>query len=873
MARHGLSVALAIASGALLGGPGGAQTVFSNVVGEGGCQSWGAEGMAVGDFNNDGWPDLAIAQGTAGGGRLVLLENLGQSRFADRTSAIRGPLSAEPKSGGLCFADYDNDGDLDLFVPVGRLAAGGSDMLLRNDRGVFVDVAPQAGVGTALPSYGATWLDHDRDGHLDLYVGHWAGSPSDPAARNQLYHSRGDGTFKDFTQNTGLGWPLAAAGGSMGALAAGDFDDDGWPDLYIAGFGGPGHLLLNGDGRFHDATGGDMAHPSGAAGAAVGDIDNNGSLDLFQAGGAAPQVGETLRSPLFVNLGGADFVEIAEGYGLTAYSGTPAAGAALADFDNDGDLDLVTATPALLHLNQGDGIFAASTTASGIAEAGGRTLTVGDWDLDGSLDVALGGDPMLAAGDAAGGLYLNTGSPHHYLQVEVAGVRSNRTGIGARVIATAGGLQQWREITSSTGPHQHEMVAHLGLGEHTRVERLEVRWPSGGTDVLEDVPADQRLRVLEGQQGYQRVEPAVWTIPPPDSLVAGTLFRGTVAVRPALFEAGARIERVVAEMGAAGGPEGVALDDAGDGTWRLEAALRAPADPGYRTVAVTIDQSTALGPRWTRLSREVLVLPAADLVVFGDALAPGWRAQAGGSLAGLDVAAGDAAYDGQKGISWRAPAGAGEWEALFEAPTGVPSVGYRVLRFACRREEGAGPAPGGRLSVELSPGRAVDLVKDGHVDLGQAAWQVVEVPLALFELGGAPIAAIRLAGDLGGAIYLDEVRLVAARPSWLPSTAVAETRGPAVPRGFALLPNYPNPFNAETVIPFTLPRAGVVELAVYDLAGQPVARLVDGLLPAGRHTARWDGRDGGGRRVASAVYLCQLRAGANRETRKLLLLE
>lgn len=196
------------------------------------------------------------------------------------------------------------------------------DLLLRNDRGIFTDVALEAGLTEVLPSYDATWLDYDRDGHLDLYVAHGVGFPSDPTARDRLYHNRGDGTFEDLTQQAGLDLQFSADGGSFGGIATNDFDNDGWPDLYLGVYRFPNRLFLNdAQGHFRDATTPEIADPGEAGGVAVGDIDHDGDLEIFQAGGSAPQFGQVYRSLLLLNLGGAQFLDVTEGVGLTAYFG------------------------------------------------------------------------------------------------------------------------------------------------------------------------------------------------------------------------------------------------------------------------------------------------------------------------------------------------------------------------------------------------------------------------------------------------------------------------------------------------------------------------------------------------------------------------
>jgi hypothetical protein len=280
----------------LLSGPGAAQTFFTEVAAEAiaGRQTR-ARSIAFGDIDNDGYPDLFLAEDRQPVTRVVLYHNEGNGRFTDQTTAIQEELTPKWKGGGSVFGDYDNDGDLDLYVPVGAYASDQAEqnILLRNDGGGFRDVALEAGLTDSLPTDNALWLDYDRDGHLDIYTGNTACEPADTTVRNRLYRNNGDGTFRDATAAAGLDFllksptpSLPCGGGSNGGMAAGDFNGDGWPDLYMGVFDGRNRLFLSdGKGGLRDATTSEIGDPGNAFGVAVGDIDNDGDLDLFQASG------------------------------------------------------------------------------------------------------------------------------------------------------------------------------------------------------------------------------------------------------------------------------------------------------------------------------------------------------------------------------------------------------------------------------------------------------------------------------------------------------------------------------------------------------------------------------------------------------------
>ena len=598
--------------------PGETQTFFIEVTRETGIQPWGSRAAPIGDYDNDGWPDLFRSSWSQ-----ILYHNEGNSRFTDHTLAIQSELTPRLKGGGSIFGDYDNDGDLDLFVPVGAYIPEEADqnILLRNDQGIFHDVAMEAGLIDSLHTDNAVWFDYDRDGYLDLYLGNPGCGTLEQPVFNLLYHNRGDGCFEDVTEQVGLKLQLGSTaeggcgGGSNGGMAAGDFNDDGWPDLHLTVFKAPNRLFLNdGQGHFQDATTTEIADPSEAFGVAVGDIDNDGDLDIFQAAGGNDDTGIPFRSPLLLNLGEGQFLDVTEAVGLGGLIGHNILIATLGDIDNDGDLDLLTGSPHFLYLNNGDGTFVDQTSQSGMTENIVSSYGFGDYDLDGFLDAWDGQR-----------LFHNNTTGNHYLRIELVGVESNRSGIGARLSATAGELRQMREILGGFGYNQDELVAHFGLGQHTKVDHLEIRWPSGQVDVLTDIPADQKIRIFEGREGYHPIAPTAWAAPPPDSLVAGSTFNGEVAVRPALLEAEADVTAVVADLSEMGGPSTLPLQTAGDGTWRANVVLDVPEIHGFKTIPVMIDQSTSLGDYWTKFSRTLQVLPAEDHVVFTGDLGGNWQ--------------------------------------------------------------------------------------------------------------------------------------------------------------------------------------------------------------------------------------------------------
>ena len=807
----------------------------------------GGRAAALGDYDNDGWTDLFLNVGRG----LRPIHNEGGRRLGDHSHMIGNPLGGEA-GGGLAFGDYDKDGDLDLYRPAGLWVDFQENQLLRNDRGVFVDVTAESGLTDAVPTDNAVWLDFDRDGLLDLFTGNPGCDTAEPvrSTTNLLYRNNGDGTFTDVTASAGLGLPVGtstdeASGrecghGSNGSIAAADFDGDGWQDLYVGVFGARNRLFLNDrEGGFRDATTAPVDDEGKAFYSAVGDIDNDGDLDLLQTNQQQEPV-------LLENLGEGRFADITAAAGVTGMS--PIAGS-LCDLDNDGDLDLLTSWNHHVLLNDGDGTFS-RVTDPGTGNINGGLLA--DFDQDGFLD-------LHALGPGTGRLLLGIDNGNHWLRIELVGRQSDVSGIGALVTATAGDLRQVRQILGGNGYDQDERIPHFGLGAHDRVDALVIHWPSGQVDELTNISAGQKIRVVEGQQTYHVVRSSGW-IDLPDSAAAGSVL--TTYVRPALFDAQARVTHVAADLSSLGGAHDVPLQPVGNGLFQLVQYLP-EASNGMREISVMVDQETTLGRRWMKLSRTVAVFPAGDLVVLAEGLADGWQVDVG-KAESVDVAQSDVVRSGGAAAGVQTVENARGWQFGFEATEPVTETYGYVLRFAFHPGTVTPPK---RPNIQLtpSPGRRANL--SSQIDLAEKDWQLVEIPLE-----GGPLEALQFVGNFGGTFYLDDIRLEAIRPSPPEVTAVREVRTAVLPQAVALSQNYPNPFNAETTIRFDLPAASDIELVVFDLLGQQVATLAHGRRPAGSYAVRWDGRSDGEGMLATGAYFLRLRAGDQVEARKLLLL-
>ena len=493
--------------------------------------------LAAFDRDGDGDMDLYIANGSTLDGfppdqvpRNALYDNDGHATFTD-IAAATGTDDARWGMGAVA-ADYDNDGDADLYV-----TNFGINRLYRNDGDIFRDIAPDAQLADERWSTGAAWGDYDNAGDLDLYVsnyidfdvdfipkgadaGMWRGrevmfGPRGLiGAADALYRNQGDGKFTDITQEAGVNDTYKRYGFTP---LFSDFDQDGDADLFVANDAGPNMFYRNqGDGKFaEEAVASAVAFlESGDAqacmGAASADYDNDGDFDLYVTNFALDY------NTLYQNDGQGFFKDATAQAGLV-YPTWPLVGwgTGFGDFDNDGHLDIFAANghvypqveqlergasygqPNQLFRNQGDGRFKDISADAGpgftIAESS-RGSAFGDFDNDGDLDIAvhnLDSTPSLLRND--------TVNDHHWLSVRTEGITSNRDGIGAQVKITTPAGTQLREIRAgSSFLAQDDIRAHFGLGDHATVQRLEIRWPSGQIDALDDLPADRIITLREG---------------------------------------------------------------------------------------------------------------------------------------------------------------------------------------------------------------------------------------------------------------------------------------------------------------------------------------------------------------------------------------
>jgi hypothetical protein len=498
-------------------------------------------GVAIFDYDNDGWPDIFFVNGTTLAGfppgsapTNHLYRNNHDGTFTDVTN--QAGLRATGWGQGVCVGDYDNDGREDLYVTY-----YGKNRLYHNQGdGTFVEVAGRAGVAGNGRAWGTgcAFVDFDRDGLLDLIVVNyvdfdeataynpgegvnclWKGMPvmcgpqGLKGAKNILYRNRGDGTFEDVTTRAHIDQTPGRYAFSVSTL---NYDEDCWPDIYVACDSTPSILYHNnGDGTFTD-----VAVVAGAAfnedgrtqagmGSTVGDYDGDGHLDIFKTNFSDD------TSTLYRNNGDGTFADVtfAAGMGLhTQYLGW---GTAFFDFDNDTWPDLLLVNghvypevdlqklgstfeePRILYRNNGDGTFAEVSSLAGPGirtPLSGRGLALGDLWNEGRLEA------VISNMNARPSLLVNqVRTRNHWIGIKTVGTRSNRDGIGARLTLKVGSRRLVDEVRSgSSYISNNDMRVHFGLGATSRIDYLLVRWPSGLTERFENLAADTFHTLKEG---------------------------------------------------------------------------------------------------------------------------------------------------------------------------------------------------------------------------------------------------------------------------------------------------------------------------------------------------------------------------------------
>lgn len=480
-------------------------------------------GAAFLDYDQDGYIDIYACSGTwiEGVSKMEkpaelpgnhLYHNKGDGTYEDVTkkAGVGGPWY----SMGVTVGDFNNDGYPDMYIS----NYGPNTLLKNNGNGTFTDVTRRANVGGGKEcSVGAAWLDYDNDSYLDLYVGNYLefdpnykyyyapdGFPGPLAYDSQkdvLYHNNGDGTFNDVTEIMGI---TDVDGRAMGVAAA-DYDSDGFEDIFVANDHTLNYLWHNEGGKKfvdHGTMSGTAFSQAGEATISMSidfaDFNGDGLLDIFKSDDSYCSLYENMGNGIFSDKGVSSGISMAAAQ-FVGWSSS------FADYDNDGDVDIFKTNGALKHLygqedqmfnNDGTGKFMDVSLELGkyfSQEYVGRGACLGDYDNDGDLDIFI-----VNLNDHSIFLRNNKGNQNNWLTLKLTGTSSNRDGIGARIKLSAGGKTQIAQKKSTTGYlSQNDPRIHFGLSGNTMADRIEITWPSGKVQSLENIKANQILEIKE----------------------------------------------------------------------------------------------------------------------------------------------------------------------------------------------------------------------------------------------------------------------------------------------------------------------------------------------------------------------------------------
>jgi hypothetical protein len=486
-----------------------------------------AGGSILDDFDNDGHLDVVVTS-MYPTQPMGFYRNTGNGTFADQSRQA----GVQKQLGGLnCVqTDYNNDGWLDIYIPRGAwVEQAMRPSLLRNDgQGRFTDVTSEAGLLDPVNSISAKWADYDNDGWLDLFV-------CCERQPNRLFHNRGNGTFESVAEKLGV---QGGDNRICKGVAWIDYDNDDYPDLLLNHFSPHAAQLLHNDrGKSFTDVSESLGIDGPVFGFSCWsfDYDNDGWLDIFATSYNAPLhdvvqgiMGESPKrdsNRLFRNVQGERFQDVTKQVGLDKFYGTM--GSNFGDFDNDGfpDMYLGTGDPQLSTLvpnrmlKNVRGERFSEITAS--ARTGnlqkGHGVSCGDWDHDGDVDIFIQMGGAIPGDSYHNILFQNPGQGNHWLTVNLVGQKTNRAAIGARIKAVIDSdppLVVHQQISSGSSFGGNPLQAHLGLGPATRLAALEIHWPtSGTTQRFEDVPADQNIEITEFATEYQKLDLSPISLP------------------------------------------------------------------------------------------------------------------------------------------------------------------------------------------------------------------------------------------------------------------------------------------------------------------------------------------------------------------------
>jgi len=949
-----------------------------------------SQGVVWGDYNNDGYPDIYVSNGTQGyKQKNFLFLNNGDGSFTQVTSG--DIVNDQVISGGSTWGDFDNDGDLDLYVCTNRDNTTDpiKNFLYENNGSGTFSKNTTAGPPVTDDELSACcgWGDYNNDGYIDLFVTNgWQGK-----LINTLYSNDGDDTF---TKITGIDLVGDAGSTFIAGMGWADYDNDGDLDLYVASGSGANNFLWRNESN-GDFTKLDIFGTGDSQGCSWADYDNDGDLDLF-----VTNYGESQTTPeanwLYRNDGSDTFTKITSGDIVTEADFSY--GSAWADIDNDGDLDLFVAndgTPGAyynrFYLNDGSGSFT-KVTSSVILDS---TYAVGtawaDYNKDGFMDIYL-------CRTAWNYLFTNNepanGNTNHWINIQCIGTTSNKAGIGAKVrvkaeIEAGKTIWQMREISAQTGYASHNNLrAHFGLGTASIIQELKVEWPSGNVQTLTNVAVNQFLTITEssGGESINVTSPnggenwEVGTIHDITWTSSGT--SGNVDIDYSTDGSSSWTAIVTNETDDGSYPWTIPGTPSSNCLVRITDSDSDPSDqsdavftisqPAYDIsgtvsydskarlvpdVTVDLTHSEGTGMQTTDVNGEYLFenVPAGDVEIIPSKTGDLRDAITGSDallvlqylafLASLDddqQFAGDVTEDGSvTGSDAQAIlrylafytdniGSTGKWRFL-PADTSFTLDANAIADFKAYLKGDANLdwAEGGGLAKNMSSSSTaltVDPIQDADdtrivvpIKLETSGETVNTLVFSLsYDRGSLRYKSIEKStlsenfmlvanGEETGKVHIamagakgietdgDIIRLIFEIVDQSVESAIDITRAYAndlevtnltrghvnfadqsqtmIPDRFNLDQNYPNPFNPETIIAYQLPETRNVVLKIYNVLGDEICTLVDEKKEAGHHHISWNGKDAAGNEVTSGVYLLRIQAGTFQMSRKMVKME
>jgi hypothetical protein len=473
-------------------------------------------GTAIFDIDGDGYLDMVIS--SAHGGCSVYHNN-GDGTFTDIT--VGSGLDNCVNTFALAVGDYNNDGLDDLYITRLGFYMGESILMRNNGDGTFTDVTKEAGVGCWAPTFTAQWVDYDCDGNLDLFLANNLGGLFDRKVQNRLFHNNGDGTFTDVSDAAGLSSIHPTIGSAWG-----DYNNDGYPDVFISCGVGRGQLFRNnGDGTFTE-----VSSEAGIDDIRFGsvaywvDYDNDGWLDLVQyvwspendvistyINGVGPEEGRPMR--IYHNNRNGTFTIKNRELGINGCFGTMSGNAG--DFNNDGRIDFLLGNgdphmdrtePPIILEDDGTGHYNNVTFAAGLPYTGkGHGSNMADLAGDGRMCLIVASGGAYPADLLTTSVFRPKKLPGNYLNVRLVGSTSNRNAVGARIKLVAGGREQHRLVSGGSGFGYLPYEQHFGLGKLEAVDFIEIVWPSGLKQRVDGIPYNDTIRIHEGKSAWERV--------------------------------------------------------------------------------------------------------------------------------------------------------------------------------------------------------------------------------------------------------------------------------------------------------------------------------------------------------------------------------